>query len=161
MSNLQIVGVWANATTIEAGGARLYFESRLRFERMTMTGKRTILRAVIVVVVLGAIGCGSPTSPSSSSSCGTTAVFAQESFYRERAEPEQEFSGPLEWRNAPATPNGRDHRYFLNGVPVYSGGTTTEPKFRAAIGAQVAIRGKVVDVGFGPEIWSASLTACR
>lgn len=109
-------------------------------------------------------GCGgSPTEPQTVATqrCSTTAIFAQEPFYADRGEPEQEFRGTLVFRDRPATPNGRDHRYFLQDVPVYSGGFTTEPTLKSAAGTTVTIRGKLVNVLDGPEIWPATLTSCR
>ena len=116
------------------------------------------LAAVLALLAFSASTCGTPTVRAT---CAAKNVFAEEPFYASRAEPEQIVAGTLEWRNTPATPNGRDHRYFIDNVPVYSGGATTEPLFKEAAGATVEIRGKVVDAGFGPDIWVATLTACR
>jgi len=109
------------------------------------------------------IGCtgSSPTAPAPLQQCRTLQVFGEEAYYIARTESEQEFRGALEFRNVPATPNGRDHRYFLTNIPVYSGGFHTEPVFANAAGGDVTIRGKLVDVGFGPEIWAATLSACK
>lgn len=115
---------------------------------------------VLSVLVFGA-ACGKVRSPTQPAACTTSQVFAQQIYYSERVETEREFRGTLEWRNTPSTPNGRDHRYFLNGTPVYSGGTVTEPIFKSAVGAEVVIRGKLVDVGYGVEIWAGQLTSCR
>ena len=114
--------------------------------------------SALVAAIAVAAACSSPTRPPA---CFTKTVFESQSYYVDRAESERTFSGPLEFRNTPATPNGRDHRFFLNGMAVYSGGFTTQPIFEAAIGTRVEIRGKVVDVGFGPEIWAAAVTTCR
>lgn len=104
-------------------------------------------------------GCaGSPTAPPT---CRTVLIFGQESFYIARTEHEQEFRGSLEFRNVLPTPNGRDHRYFVAGIPVYSGGSTTEEVLANTVGTEVAIHGKLVDVGYGPEIWAATLSSCR
>lgn len=108
------------------------------------------------------IGCNeSPTAPLAAQPCRPVQIFGQESFYVARTEPEQEFRGSLEFRNVPSTPNGRDHRYFLTNVPVYSGGSATEAQFADTVGDDVTIRGKLVDVGFGAEIWAGTLSACR
>ncbi|HEU4886385.1 MAG TPA: hypothetical protein VFV49_00755 [Thermoanaerobaculia bacterium] len=88
-------------------------------------------------------------------------IFEQEAFYTARPEPEQEFRGNLEFRNVPPTPNGRDHRYFMTGTPVYSGGSTTEALFANTASNDVIIRGKLVDIGYGSEIWAATLSSCR
>jgi hypothetical protein len=120
--------------------------------------ERNVLRlAAVLWMTFVVSACGSPTAPES---CHSVTVFASEPFYLASAEPEQSFSGQLEWRNTLPTPNGRDHQFFLNGTPVYSGGAT-EPKFQAAIGAHVTIQGKVLNLGYGPEIWPATLTVCR
>jgi hypothetical protein len=57
--------------------------------------------------------------------------------------------------------NGRGYRYFINNMPVYSGAVRTQPVLQDAVGARIEIRGKIVDLGSGPEIWTATLTACR
>src|SRR5688572_15570097 len=104
------------------------------------------------------IGCnGSPTAPPT---CRTVLIFEQEAFYTARTEHEQEFRGSLEFRDVLPTPNGRDHRYFVAGIPVYSGGSTTAALFANTAGGDVTIRGKLVDVGYGPEIWAATLSSC-
>lgn len=123
--------------------------------------RRSSAAAPLAALILLTLGCaGSPTAPAAPR-CTTTSVFARESFYLERAESERDFQGTLEHRDVPSTPSGRDHRYFLGGVPVYSGGTTTEPAFRSAIGTTVVIRGKLVSFTHGQEIWTASMTVCR
>ena len=116
-----------------------------------------------LAMLLLLIGCdgSSPTAPAPLQQCRTLQVFGEEAYYTARTEPEQEFRGPLEFRNVAATPNGRDHRYFLTNTPVYSGGFYTEPIFANAAGSDVTIRGKLVDVGFGAEIWAGTLTACK
>ena len=118
----------------------------------------TLFTIVLFVLVANCSGRRDPTEPLR---CHTSTVFAAEAFYTERPEAETEFSGRLERRDVLPTPNGRDHQYFLNGTAVYSGGTSTEPIFQTAAGSSVIIRGKVVDVGYGPEIWSATITSCR
>ena len=120
-------------------------------------------RALLSLALLLLASChGSPTAPQSTvPACSTASVFAGEAFYVDRGEAEQEFAGVLEYRDVPATPNGRDHRYFLNGVAVYSGGFTTEPALRKAAGTTVTVRGKLVNFTHGPEIWPATLTSCR
>lgn len=121
-------------------------------------GSRMMFAVIASAILCGCDGSSIPTAPPR---CTTVTVFATEQWYLQRPEPEREFSGQLEFRNVPATPNGRDHRYFLANTPVYSGGTTSEAIFSDAAGAAITIRGKTVDVGFGPEIWSAALTSCR
>jgi hypothetical protein len=101
---------------------------------------------------------GSPTAPPT---CRTVLIFGQESFYTARTEHEQDFRGSLEFRNVLPTPNGRDHRYFVADVPVYSGGSIAEALFAETAGNDVTIHGKLVDVGYGPEIWAATLSSCR
>jgi len=120
---------------------------------------RSIAFLIVLSVVAGA--CDGHRSPTEPLRCGTATVFASEAWYQERAEAETEVSGRLERRDVLPSPNGRDHRYFLNGTAVYSGGASTEPIFNRASGWSVIIRGKVADVGYGPEIWSATITSCR
>lgn len=117
-------------------------------------------RAVwVLCLLLGA--CGGHRAPTEPPHCATSTVFAGDASYTERTEAEREFSGRLEFRDVAPAPNGRDHHYFLNNTPVYSGGPATEPIFKAAAGSSVIIQGKLVEAGFGPEIWAAKLTSCR
>ncbi len=117
-------------------------------------------RAVAVLCLfLGA--CSGHHNPTEPLHCTTSTVFGGDASYLERTEAERELSGRLEFRDVAPTPNGRDYHYFLNNTPVYSGGPATEPIFKAAAGSSVIIQGKLVDVGFGPEIWAAKLTSCR
>ncbi len=119
------------------------------------------MRHALLLAFIVLLGCGGRRSPTEPLHCSTTTVFAAERFYLERSEPETESSGRLERRDVSTTPNGRDHHYFLNNTAVYSGGPETEPVFKAAAGSNVIIHGKLVDVGFGPEIWTARITSCR
>src|SRR5260370_37270772 len=66
--------------------------------------------------------------------CTSSVIFQGESFYLQRTEPEQQFEGTLEFRNSGSVPpNQRDHHFFLNGTPVYSGGFPTAPTFPNAV----------------------------
>lgn len=115
-------------------------------------------RAAVVLPLVGLLACNSgPTVPQP---CVTTEIFAGEQFYAERTEPEQDFRGTLVFRDVASTPSGRDHRYFLNDMPVYSGGLATEPIFKATAGTAITARGKLVNFTHGQEIWLASLTSC-
>ena len=105
--------------------------------------------------------CAGQRSLTRADRCTTATIFADEQFYSQRREDERQFTGMLEFRDLPATPGGRDHRFFLNGTPVYSGSPTSEAIFRAAAGTSVAIHGKLVDAGYGDEIWSSRITSCR
>src|SRR5688500_251817 len=82
-------------------------------------GSRVMFAVIASAILCGCDGSSIPTAPPR---CTTVTVFATEQWYMQRPEPEREFSGQLEFRNAPATPNGRDHRYFLANTAVYSGG---------------------------------------
>jgi hypothetical protein len=129
-----------------------------------MTSRIGSILALPLLSFLSLIGChGNPTEPRSvvSPACTTTSVFAGQAFYGERSEVEQEFSGVLEFRDLPATPNGRDHRYFLNGTAVYSGGLDTQSAFQNAAGTTVVVRGKLVQFTHGPEIWASTVKSCR
>lgn len=118
-----------------------------------------VLTCALAPLFLG-FNCHSTPDPTQPH-CTSAAVFEHQTFYVERPEPEREFRGVLELRNVLATPNGRDHRFFLGDVPVYSGGTQTQRTLDGASGASTIIRGKLVRFTHGLEIWPASVTVCR
>lgn len=100
---------------------------------------------------------GSPTAPPfPPSGCVRTAVvYSGQSFYTDRPELETEFSGRLIKKCDPPTPNGRNHCFFLGDLPVSTGGRSdTLDEF---VGSAITIRGKQVDIEYGPEIWPAAV----
>jgi hypothetical protein len=103
------------------------------------------------LLLLGS-GCGS--IPSCVESMD---IFRAETFYAERAEPEVTRTGRLSKNCPPPSPNGRDHCYFVDGLPVYSGNRSEV--LDRYVGAQVTLRGKRVTIMDAAEFWPA--TICR
>jgi hypothetical protein len=87
----------------------------------------------------------------------TADIFESQGFYAERSEAEQTWTGVLARRQAGSTPAGRDYEFWLQTTPIYSG--TKGDAFMPCLNQPVEIRGKLVDVGYGPEIWPATI-AC-
>src|SRR6476661_8725164 len=93
-----------------------------------------------------------------------TIIFANESWYQERPEPEQEQTGILEKRKPETGPNSRSAlRYSFRAgqrsLDVYAPGADRLSRF---VGAPVTALGKIVDLrseGFGVEFWIASIRA--
>lgn len=91
-----------------------------------------------------------------------TVIFANESWYHERPEPEQEQTGILERRKPETGPNSRSAlRYSFRArkrsIDVYAPGTDRLSRF---VGAPIIALGKIVDLrseGFGVEFWIASI----
>jgi hypothetical protein len=91
-----------------------------------------------------------------------TVIFANESWYHERPEPEQEQTGILERRKPETGPNSRSAlRYSFRArkrsLDVYAPGTDRLSRF---VGAPITALGKIVDLrseGFGVEFWIASI----
>lgn len=91
-----------------------------------------------------------------------TVIFANESWYHERPEPEQEQTGILERRKPETGPNSRSAlRYSFRArkrsLDVYAPGTDRLSRF---VGAPIIALGKIVDLrseGFGVEFWIASI----
>ena len=86
-------------------------------------------------------------------------VFAYESWYLERDEPEEQFVGILEPVTPPSGPAGRPALSFVlrteaRDLPVYAAGI--ERVLGALAGRPVSIRGKRIDFqrhGFAIELW--------
>lgn len=82
-----------------------------------------------------------------------------ESWYADRPEPEQSFSGVLRAVPARSTPGGRDrlpYRLLVGGdaLPVY--GPAVEDRLAGLVDQRVELIGKIVDLsaeGHGPELW--------
>ena len=101
---------------------------------------------------------GSPTTPLENGCRDATIVFAGEQFYQERTEFPTAVRGRLRKACPAPTPGGRDHCYFLDATPVYSGGR--EQVLDRFVGVDVVIVGKRVQLPpFEPEIWPGAI--CR
>lgn len=79
-------------------------------------------------------------------------MFAHESWYRERTEPEVRREGVLAPHSQGVGPGGRGGRHFaLDGIPVYSAGV--ERELAPLVGRRVVAHGKVVEVDGAVELW--------
>ena len=91
-----------------------------------------------------------------------TIIFANENWYRERPEPEQEQTGVLERRKPATGPNSRsalryNFRAGKRSLAVYAPGAD---RLGRLVGMPITALGKVVDLrseGFGVEFWIASI----
>jgi len=90
--------------------------------------------------------------------CSPFPIYAAESFYRERREDEGNVKGVVVYleRDIPG-PDERYHPYRVGAVAMYVGSVDMREKLKPFIGARVSVRGKMVDVGYGKELWPASL----
>ena len=86
---------------------------------------------------------------------GSVTMFAGATFYEERSETELISTGALEEREVDPSPSGRDFVFWLQDLPVYSGGV--EARIRPFVGLLVSVRGKIVDVGYGDALWPATI----
>jgi hypothetical protein len=89
-----------------------------------------------------------------------TEIFAQADWYRERPEPEREWRGVLQERDQPVGPATRmGLRYTLvteeGQIPVYA--ASVEGQLAAYVGQQVLVRGKLIDLSGGEELWIATI----
>jgi hypothetical protein len=86
-----------------------------------------------------------------------------ESWYDDRAEPEQSVSGVLRAATVPSTPGGRDrlpYRLLVDGEYVAVYGPALEHRLDDLVDQPVVLVGKMVDLsdeGFGPELWVRSV----
>jgi hypothetical protein len=86
-----------------------------------------------------------------------------ESWYDDRAEPEQSVSGVLKAAATPSTPGGRDrlpYRLLVDGESVAVYGPALEDRLGDLVDQPVVLVGKLVDLsdeGFGPELWVRAL----
>jgi hypothetical protein len=91
-----------------------------------------------------------------------TIIFANESWYHERPEPEQEQTGVLERRKPDTGPNSRsalryNFRAGKRSLDVYAPSADRLGRF---VGTPITALGKVVDLrseGYGVEFWIASI----
>lgn len=119
-------------------------------------------RRKAVAAVLLAIGTTAVAPAPSGESAGAGSrvrVFADEAWYRERAEPEQAWQGALRRRAEDRGPGGRPGLSFSlqtadQDLPVYAAGV--DERLAPFVGARVTVTGKLVDLGgegFGHELW--------
>ena len=89
---------------------------------------------------------------------GRVNVFATELWYLEDVNPVAEYSGNLTANpNPDQSPGGRLIAYVLEETPVYQGGDESFLFLRQFLDRDVLIRGKLTDVGFGPELWPGTI----
>jgi hypothetical protein len=104
-----------------------------------------------------------PGHPTNSLEAKSLTLYAQKSFYRERPETEQEWTGILRASPVRTGPNTREFpfRFELPGetLPVYGTGPE-EDLLRSLVGHRLRVVGKRVDLraeGAGFELWIATL----
>lgn len=121
--------------------------------------RRVVLALGFVASAVASTSCWEgPTTPLNTTCGDETIVLATEQVYRERTEPPTAMSGRLRKACPAPTPGGRDHCYFLDSTPVYSGGR--EEVLDRFVGADVVMIGKRVHLPpFEPEIWPGAI--CR
>jgi hypothetical protein len=88
--------------------------------------------------------------------CAQEVVLGNEDFYRERTEPEAPHSGSITYVPGGGGPGDRYLPYRLGTMPLYVPPMTV-PVVEKYVGRSVAISGKVVDVGYGAELWAATI----
>ncbi len=90
-------------------------------------------------------------------------IYADETWYRERPEPEQTWQGTLQQRAVVDSPGGRPGLTFSlqtteADLPVYAAGASD--RLTRYVGTRVLITGKHVDLraeGFGRELWIGTI----
>ncbi len=90
---------------------------------------------------------------------GEVPVFAEKAWYKEYEGSEQSFTGPLTFIRPQAMAGGRYRAFNVGETAVYGGPPETIDLMQAWVGKTVTIQGKLVDLGFGPEIWPGTI-AC-
>jgi hypothetical protein len=88
---------------------------------------------------------------------GEVPVFADEIWYREYEGSEQRFTGPLAFIRPQAMAGGRYRAFNVGETAVYGGGDESIDLMKAWVGKSVTIQGKLVDLGFGPEVWPGTI----
>lgn len=88
---------------------------------------------------------------------GEVSVFAGKPWYHEFEKPEGSFSGPFSFNPPQVVPGSRYRAFNAGESPVYGGDPETTELMQAWVGHTVTIRGKLADVGFGPEIWPGTI----
>ena len=115
---------------------------------------------LILAVALACPGCSNAAAPPRRSGDRWTIVYENETWYRERAEPEREFTGVLVRRSAPQGPGARLGLAFAlrSGkleLPVYA--ARAERIFDGVVGTTITARGKLIDSSAaensGKELW--------
>ena len=94
-------------------------------------------------------------------------IFANESWYRERGEPEQELTGTLRKSQPVEGPDTRSALIYTletgtQSFAVYAAGV--KGKLDRFTGMRVTVRGKLIDLrgeGFGMELWIATIRTTK
>lgn len=94
-------------------------------------------------------------------------IYAEEDWYRDRAEPEQQWSGILRKREPDPGPSARQALLFTlesgdRRLLIYAAGVTA--KLAPFSGRRVTARAKLVDLrseGYGLELWIATIQTAR
>jgi hypothetical protein len=97
----------------------------------------------------------------------STVIYAGETWYRERPEPEREWRGLLQARTPQKGPASRTALLFTlvlsaESIAVYAAGV--KDRVAPFTGMRVIARGKLVDLtseGYGRELWIADIRSAR
>jgi len=128
-------------------------------------GKRAAA-ALILAAACSSPECSNASTPSGRSERRWTAVFEKETWYRDRTEAEQVFTGVLVRRTSPQGPGARlgltyALRVGTGELPIYA--ARVEQSFERYVGQTITVRGKLVDFsaaeGSGKELWVGGLSA--
>jgi hypothetical protein len=99
-----------------------------------------------------------PETPKEACERGEVPVFTKEAWYQEFESPEQTFTGPLAFVPPYEMAGGRYRAFNVGETAVYGGPDETIDLMKVWVGKTVRIQGKLVDLGFGPEIWPGTIT---
>jgi hypothetical protein len=99
-----------------------------------------------------------PETPKEACERGEVPVFTKEAWYQEFESPEQTFTGPLAFVPPYEMAGGRYRAFNVGETAIYGGPDETIDLMKAWVGKTVLIHGKLVDLGFGPEIWPGTIT---
>lgn len=130
-------------------------------KRKSRDGKCSLSRRAILL-------CGSACFGQSAE----VVIYANEDWYRDRAEPERQWTGVLEKRDPDPGPSGRPALRFMlksdeRSLPVYAAGVVEKlAPFtgKGVTGKGVLARAKLVDLrseGYGLELWIGTLRTAR
>ena len=121
---------------------------------------RPVAAGALLLFVLW--GCAAPEQrPERPEACdrGEVAVFAGIDWYDHQEADEQTVAGRFVFHPPRDMAGGRYRAYSCGDRAVYGGGPETTELMQAWDDLDVVIRGKIVDLGFGPELWPATI-AC-
>ena len=99
--------------------------------------------------------CTSSTSPPTlpECTCASALIYGAEAFYQARPEAAQMIVGLMRHTPVLPSPGGRDYQFHLDDLAVFTGTAATDDLILPLAGQTVLATGKIVEVGYGPELW--------